>query len=154
MTVLNYNHGKFFGPSASYAGLILIAAGILTMSYSLTALVLVVPGAFLAFTSTGTLIDTANKRIRPYTSFFVIIRTGKWINIDQFTRFSISKATRKYTSYSRANVRFDMDVSAIRLLLLNHDGTRKVVINNYEKFEDAQKEMDKLSLILFPEKET
>ncbi len=152
MAVFNNNLGRFFGPSQSYMGYVFIAVGIFAMSYSITALFLVIPGAFMAFTYTGTIIDTDNKRVKPYTSLFGILRTGKWINMDQFTRFNIIKSTRKYTSYSRGSVRFDMDISDIRLLLINRDGKRKVVMNKYSKFEEAQKEMEELSGIFFPEK--
>jgi hypothetical protein len=153
MAVLNYNHGKFFGPSASFTGYILIGGGLIALSNSLFSLVLIIPGIFMAFTYTGTLLDTDNKRIKPYTSLFGIIRTGKWIDVNKFMRFNIIKVTRKYISYSRANIRHDMDISDIRLLLMDRDGSRKVVISRYKKFEDAQKEKDRLIPILFPEKD-
>jgi len=151
MAIHNYNHGKFFGPSSSYAGYVLIAAGIFTISYSLITLTLIIPGIFMAFTYTGTILDTDNRRVKPYTSLFGIFRTGKWIDINQFTRFTIQRATRRYTSYSRANVRFDMGISDIKLLLIYRDGIRKIVINRYSTFEEAQSEMKELTGIIFPQ---
>jgi hypothetical protein len=151
MALRNNNLGKFFSPVQIYMGYVFIACGIFAMTYSFTSLFLIIPGVFMAFTYTGTILDTEKKRVRPYTSLFGFIRTGKWIDTNKFTRFSIKKATRKYTSYSRGSVRFDMDISDIRLLLSDHDGVRKVVINRYGKFEEAQKEMEELSGILFPE---
>ena len=150
MEVKNNKLGKLFGPSFSYTGYVFIAAGIITISYSLTSLVLIIPGIFIAFTYTGTIIDTENKRVKPYTSLFGLIRTGKWIEVNKFSRFNIIKSNKKYTSYSRANLRLDMRSSDIRLLLINKDGTRKVVLNRYSKFEDAQREMNELSGILIP----
>ena len=126
MAVLNNNLGKFFGPSASYAGYVFIACGIFASAYSLLALTLLIPGFFMAFTFNGIIIDTDKKKLRPYTSLFGIIRTGKWIDADQFTRFNIVKATKKYTSYSRANVKFDINVSDIELLIINRNGTKKL----------------------------
>lgn len=148
MAVINYNHGKFFSPSQSYMGYVFIACGIFASYYSLNALFLLIPGCFIAFTYTGTIIDTDKKRVRPYTSHFGIIRTGKWIETNLFTRFNITKANRRYTNISRGGVRFDMNISDIRLLLQNKDGSRKVVLNVYSKFEDARKEMEELSGIL------
>jgi hypothetical protein len=153
MELRNNNFGKFFGPSFTFTGYVLIAAGLLTMSYSLTSLFLVIPGMFIAFTYTGTIIDTENKRVKPYTKLFGFIRTGKWIDVSQFSRFSISKSTRRYTTYSRGSVRFDMNISDLNLLLMNKDGTRKVVLNKYSKFEDARREMEKLSEFFFPGEE-
>jgi hypothetical protein len=150
MPLRNNNFGKFFGPTFAFTGYALIIAGLFAVSYSLTALFLVIPGMFIAFTYTGTIIDTENKRVKPYTSLFGFIRTGKWIGIDRFSRFSIEKSTSRYTAYSRANIRFDMNISNINLILLNHEGNLKVVLNKHSNFEDARKEKEELSEILFP----
>ena len=154
MPVRNNNLGKFFGPSSSYMGYIFIISGIVAINYSLLALTLLLPGFFMAFTYNGTIIDTDNKRVKPYTSLFGIFKSGKWIDANQFTRFNILKATKKYTTYSRANVRFDMNVSDIELLLINRNGSKKIVLNKYSNFEDAHKEMEELSQLLLPEKVT
>jgi hypothetical protein len=152
MPVKNNNLGKFFGPSSSYMGYIFIISGIVAVSYSLLALTLLLPGFFMAFTYNGTIIDTDNKKIKPYTALFGIFKTGKWIDVNQFTRFNIIKATKRYTTYSRANVRFDMNVSDIELLLINRNGSKKIVLNKFSNFEDAHKEMEELSQLLLPEK--
>jgi len=135
-------------------GYIFIISGIVAINYSLLALTLLLPGFFMAFTYNGTIIDTDNKRVKPYTSLFGIFKSGKWIDANQFTRFNILKATKKYTTYSRANVRFDMNVSDIELLLINRNGSKKIVLNKYSNFEDAHKEMEELSQLLLPEKVT
>jgi hypothetical protein len=150
MAVYNYNHGKFFGPTQSYTGYFLIVGGLIVISYSLISIALIIPGAFLAFTYTGTILDTDNHRVKPYTTLFGIIRTGKWIDLKRFTRINIIRSTRKYTTYSRGSVRFDMDISDIQLRLMNNDGTSKVILNKYIKMEEAQKEKEELSSILFP----
>ena len=152
MPIRNNNLGKFFGPSSSYMGYVFIICGIVAASYSLLALTLLIPGFFMAFTYNGTIIDIDKKRLKPYITLFGFIRTGKWINANQFTRFNIIKATKEYTSYSRANVRFDMGVSDIELLLINRNGTKKVILNKYSNFEDAHKEMEELSGILLSNK--
>jgi hypothetical protein len=150
MPIRNNNLGKFFGPSSSYMGYVFLACGIFAEIYSLLSLTLIIPGLFMAFTYNGIIIDTANKKVKPYTSLFGIIKTGKWINADQFSRFNIIKATKKYTTYSRANLRFDMNVSDIELLLINRNGKNKVILNKYSNFEDAHKEMEELSCMLLP----
>ncbi len=149
-TMINNKFGKFFGPSASYAGIVLVAAGVfsLTISISIVSVILILAGSFTAFTYTGTLIDTDNKRVKPYTSFFGIGRSGKWINTDQFTRFSIKKVTGKYTAYSRTNMRLDMKVSDVELRLLNKNGSKKAVLNKFGNFENAKKEMERLNSLL------
>ena len=150
MTIRNNNLGKFFGPSSSYMGYVFIICGIVASTYSLLALTLLIPGFFMAFTYNGIIIDIDKKRLKPYTTLFGIFRTGKWIDADQFTRFNIIKATKKYTTYSRTNLRLDMNVSDIELLLINRNGTKKVILNKYGNFEDAHKEMEELSGLLIP----
>ena len=150
MPVRNNNLGKFFGPSSSYMGYVFIICGIVASTYSLLALTLLIPGFFMAFTYNGIIIDIDKKRLKPYTTLFGIFRTGKWIDADQFTRFNIIKATKKYTTYSRTNLRLDMNVSDIELLLINRNGTKKIILNKYPNFEDAHKEMEELGPILLP----
>jgi hypothetical protein len=144
MPVINNNLGKFFSPSAAYTGYFMIAGGLVALTYSLISLILVIPGMFMAFTYHGTIIDVENRRIKPYTALFGFIRTGKWIDTEKFSRFSIRKTTKKYTTYSRGSVRFDMSLSDIELLLMNKNGTKKVVLNRFRNFEDARKNMDEL----------
>lgn len=146
----NNNLGKFFGPSSSYMGYVFIVCGIVASTYSLLALTLLIPGFFMAYTYNGIIIDIDKKRLKPYTTLFGIFRTGKWIDADQFTRFNIIKATKKYTTYSRTNLRLDMNVSDIELLLINRNGTKKIILNKYHNFEDAHKEMEELGPILLP----
>lgn len=151
MAVYDNNLGKFFGPSSSYTGYVFIACGIFASAYSLLALTLLLPGVFMSFTFNGIIIDIDKKKLRPYTALFGIFKTGRWIDADQFTRFSIIKATKKYTSYSRANVEFNLSVSDIELILTDRNGKKKVILNKYKNFEDAQREMEELGgLICYP----
>ena len=149
--MINNKLGKFFSPSASYTGYFMIAGGLVALSWSPVSLMLIIPGMFMAFTSNGTLIDTDKKRIKPYTSLFGIYRAGKWISMEQFTRFSIIKATKKYTTHSRGSVRFDMSVSDLELVLIKKNSKEKVVLKSFANFIDARKEMEDMTPLIFPE---
>jgi len=149
--VINNKLGKFFGPSSSYTGYFMIAGGLVGLTYSPVSLALVIPGMFMAFTYNGTLIDTEKRRIKPYTSLFGIYRAGKWTGMEQFTGFSIIKATRKYTSYSRGSVRFDMSLSDLELVLIKKNSKEKVVLKRFGNFIDARKEMEDMTPVIFPE---
>ena len=131
-------------------GYVFIAVGIFCAIYSPYIILFLIPGAFMAFTSTGTMIDIEKKKVRPYTSLFGFIRTGKWIEVSGFSGFKIMKSNRRYTSYSRANVQLDVNISDVKLLLVNKNGTGKVELNRYKNFEDARKDMDELKNALFP----
>jgi hypothetical protein len=148
--LIDHKLGKFFGPSASYGGYVFIGCGIFISFYSLLALTLLVPGFFMAYTYNGTIIDTDKKTIKSYTSLFGFIKTGNWINASQFTQFKIVKSRKRYTTYSRANVQFDMTFSDIELLLIDGTGKKKIVLNKYSNIVDARKEMEDLQRILMP----
>jgi hypothetical protein len=148
MGLCNNNHGKFFGPVQVYMGYTFIVLGLTCSIYSLTILLLVIPGAFLAFTFTGTIIDFENKKVRPYTNLFGIFRTGKWIAVSRFSGFKIIKSNRRYTSYSRGNVQLDMNFSDISLLLINRNGREKVILKRYKSFQESRADMEELKMSL------
>jgi hypothetical protein len=147
MVLRNYNHGKFFGPVQVFMGYVFIATGIFCAIYSLTVLLFIIPGSFLAFTFTGTIIDTENKKVRPYTSHFGFIRTGKWVEVSRFSGFKIMKSNRRYTSFSRSNIQLDLNISDINLLMISNKSKMKVLINRYKSFEDARREMEELKML-------
>jgi hypothetical protein len=150
MPVIDHHLGKFFGPSASYGGYVFIGCGIFTSFYSLLALTLLVPGFFMAYTYNGTLIDTDRKIIKSYTSLFGFIKTGNWVNANQFTQFKIVKSNKRFTSYSRANLPLDVTFSEIELLLTDNTGKKRIVLNKYSDIETARNEMEVLHPILEP----
>jgi hypothetical protein len=149
MALRFYNHGKFFSPVQITIGYVFIGCGIFFSFYKLSALFFLIPGLFMALTYSGTVLDTDDRKFRPYTCLFGMITTGKWLPFEGFTHFIIQRATRKYTSYSRGSVRFDMNISDVKLLLANKNGSRKILIARFDNFELAQKEKEDLSLILF-----
>ena len=151
MALKKYNHGKFFGPSLSYAGLLFVAAGIFVAFYHPASLILVLPGFFLAFTTNGTIIDTDNKKVRSFTKLFGVLPVGKWYDTAFFTGFTIEKVRSRYTAYSLSNIRLDTDTTDIRLMLVNKNRSVKITINKYRGFEGARNEMAELSNLVFPD---
>ena len=76
---------------------------------------------------------------------FGIIRTGRWIEIDNTFVFKICKSRRRYTTYSRANLRNNMYISDIKLELSQPETGKKLLVNRYDNYEDASREMNELS---------
>ena len=143
-----YKIEKLFGPSFSFAGYVFIAVGIITLRYSLSSIALVITGAFISFTTTGTLIDTDKRRVKSYTMLFGIIRAGRWIEIDNSYVFKISKSRRRYTTYSRANLANNLYISDVKLEMAAPETGKKVLVNRYKNYEEASREMNVLSDIL------
>ena len=134
----------FMGPSATFAGYVLIIAGTICSFRSLAGLILVIAGMFMSFSFNGTIIDFNKGLIKPYTAIFGLIRVGTWYPADVFDRFRIYRSRRSYTTYSRANVPLTIKNTDIRLDLLKGDGSLKVTINRYDTFEEARNEMSEL----------
>ncbi len=150
MPVKKYNHGKFFGPSLSYAGVVFTATGIFAAFYHAMAIILLLPGLFLAFTSDGSEIDPVNRKVRSLTRLFGVFPTGKWYDTAIFEGFTIEKVRSRYTAYSRSNIRLDTATADIRLLLVSKDRSVRIIINKYRDFESARKEMKELTPLFFP----
>jgi hypothetical protein len=152
MPVLKFNHGKYFGPSATFTGYTMLACGIIVNYYSISpvSLFLIIPGFFMSFTFSGTILDTENKRVKAYTSLFGIYKTGKWDDLNQYSRFIIKQVTDKYSSVSRGNVRLNMNITNIRLILANQQGSKAILIGKFKTFGEAQKVKEELSPIIFP----
>jgi hypothetical protein len=135
---------RLLGPSGTFAGYSLIVFGLIGLFISLSGLILVVAGMFMAFTYDGTLIDFSTRRIKSYTCLFGFLKIGKWHSINDFNKFRIYKSNRLYSSYSRTNMQLTLKNSDIRLLFLNKDGSLKITVNKYGSFKAARKGMSEL----------
>ena len=132
-------------PTGIYAGYFLILAGLAAAYFfNIFYLLLALTGAFVAFSYDGTQIDYGLRKIRGYSCLFGLIKIGKWHDIDSFSKFQISKARRTHTTYSRANVPLTQKESDIRLVLINNNGSLKIIIKKFPSFESARKEMSEL----------
>jgi len=142
----NHKIDKLLGPTGSFTGISLAVFGIVTiiLGSSAMGIFLIIAGSFLAFTYSGTKIDFEKRRLKSYTCLFGFISYGRWIGINEFKKFTISKTRRSYTTYSRANVPLTVKSSDVRLALLNNTGSLKITVNKYDSFESARKAMAEL----------
>lgn len=115
-----------FGPAGRTAGYILIIVGIVMSLYSLTAILLIVIGGFVGFTSTSSLIDLEHKRIKLTNNFFGFIRTGEWLNIDPGMKVGMERYVHGWRTYSRSNRANDMRRKDVRIFL--YDSKNKKIM--------------------------
>ena len=90
-----------FGPFGSSTGFFIMIGGIIATFYSLIGPVIVIIGAFAAFTSTSTRIDTDKKRIKLSNNLFGIIPVGKWIEIKPGMKLGLKKSLKQTGSIKR-----------------------------------------------------
>lgn len=103
-----YKLDKTFGPVGTIAGTTIFIAGIITTFYSFGGIVLIVLGAFVGFTSSGTYIDFENRRVKNITKLFGILGVGKWISVDENSTIEIQKSNIVWRTYSRSNRTIDI----------------------------------------------
>jgi hypothetical protein len=73
--------------------------GIIATFYSWFGLVIAVVGAFAFFTTTSSIIDSDNKKIKFSDNLFGIIPVGKWIDIKPDMKLGLEKHHRGFMGY-------------------------------------------------------
>jgi len=133
---------KSFGPSGSFAGYILFAAGLIATYSDPAGLILVILGAFVGFSSTSTIIDFAKRRIKFSNNLFGFIPTGKWIGIDPEMKFGMKESTVTWSVFSRSNRSTDTVNRDFRIALYDSDNHEIMEINKNDSPESAMNELD------------
>jgi uncharacterized membrane protein YgaE (UPF0421/DUF939 family) len=140
-----YRFEKTLGPSATAAGIFLILVGIVTSFFYITALVLVILGAFTALTDSSTTIDPENKRMRFSNNIFGIIKIGPWVDIKPEMKASVINETRIYRTYSRSNQQTDIKRKDDYLYLCNKQGKPILPVKKMEPGESHEEAVNKVA---------
>jgi len=146
--ITTFKLDKSFGPVGSSAGIFLCIAGIVAIYTSIFGLILIVLGAFLAFTSTCTTIDFDKHKIKFSNNLFGIFKTGKWIPIDQQMKIGIRESNQVWTAFSRSNRSIDIDTNDFRLVLLDAESKEIMPVKKLDSLDIAQSELELLCSIL------
>ncbi len=136
---------KSFGPVGTSAGIFIFFAGLLATFNSFYGLILVVAGAFIGFTSTSTLIDFDQRRIKFSNNFFGIIRIGNWINLEANMKLGIRKSDKVWRAYSRSNRTLDIEDMDFRIILFDSAGNPVLPLKKTESLASAKAELLLLS---------
>ena len=96
MIIENNLEKRSFGPFASSMGLFLFIAGLVIAYFSLIGLLIALIGAFIAFTSTCTIIDTENRRIKHADYIFGLLPFGKWVLVKDSMKLGVQKTRKGY----------------------------------------------------------
>jgi hypothetical protein len=139
---------KTFGPFGSSAGFFLLLGGLAAAYFSLAGIIIAIIGAFAAFTSTSTYIDTDNKKIRHTDNLFGIIPVGKWITIKPDMKLGLGKAHRGYVGYVRGAQPVDIHYTDIRIFLYNSSNQKLMPVNKFDSLATSKKELETLGALL------
>ena len=137
-----------FGPVGRFAGLFLLAAGIVITFYSLSGLIIMLSGALFAFTSSVGIIDYGKKKIKLSNSLFGVIPIGKWINIEPAMKIGIKESKKVWRTYSRSNRTLDIPDHDFRLILYDSADKPFMPVRKTDTLEAAKTEKQKITIKL------
>jgi hypothetical protein len=146
--IMNNKLDKPFGPFGSSTGFFLFLGGIIATYYSPFGLIIAVIGAFVSFTTTSTLIDTENKRIKLSNNLFGFIPVGKWIDIKPDMKIGLKKFHAGYRAYIRGTQPVDMHTNDIRIVLYSSDNKQIMHLQKFSSPEKSIAAIKELSSIL------
>ncbi|HXC04386.1 MAG TPA: hypothetical protein VNZ86_06505 [Bacteroidia bacterium] len=88
---------KSFPPPIVLANYIVLGAGVVSLlaGYAVLGIILCLVGGFVIFTKEGVDVDTANKLIRRYTSFYGI-KKGTWIAVNEYPFVCLFKSKSSF----------------------------------------------------------
>ena len=138
---------KSFGSVGSFAGYILLLAGILTIRVRIGFLLLIL-GAFLAFSHTGVQIDTERKRIRFYNNLLGFLKIGAWSRLDKFTSLKVAENKRQEQAFSKGNRTLNIEHRDFRVFLISQKKQARVAVKKCKSEEEANEEARELGFQL------
>lgn len=148
MVIENRLESRSFGPFASSTGFFLFAGGLVTSFFSLYGLIVAIIGAFIAFTSSGTIIDTEKKRIKHADYLFGLIPFGQWINIQPGMKLGLHSVKRGYVGYIRGTQPYDINYRDVRIFLYGADNKQIMPVKKFKTSEEARAELNEYSSLL------
>lgn len=103
---------------------------------------------FLLFTSSGIIIDTEKKRIKPYYNLFGIYKHGTWESLDQYVGVTLVPMKKTQAVYSRSNRQTSSTEKYFEIFLVNKNKRPAVPIKKCKTPEVAQNSLDEFSIWL------
>lgn len=138
---------KSFGSVGSFAGYILLLAGILTIRVRFGFLLLIL-GALFAFTHSGVQIDTERKRIRFFNNLMGFIKIGAWSRLDKFTSIKVAENKRQEQAFSKGNRTVNIEHRDFRVFLISQKKQTRVAVKKCKSEVEANEEANELGFQL------
>ncbi len=139
---------NIFGPIGNFSGIIVFIAGVIMLFSSLAGFMLIMIGAFVGFSFSGTTIDFDNKRIKYSNHIFGIIEIGKWVDIKSNMQIGMIRKSTNWRAYSQSNRSISVDENDLRLVLYDEYKNQIMPIQKLKSLEKAETELEKLCLEL------
>lgn len=137
------------GPKV-FAAILFVVTGIIfvLMGHIIFGLSISLFVAFLLTSYSGVEIDTTNHKIKQYNSFFSLIKTGKWKNMNSYIGLTIVPMRKINTIASRANLTNTTVKKDYRIYLVNKAKRPAFAIKICKNREQARDSIDEFSIWL------
>lgn len=141
---------KLFGSSGSFAGYILIVAGIFISfsESSIFGIIVTLVGLFFTFTTTGIIVEPENTRYKFHYKFFGFIKSGSWIDLSEFKEITVMQSSLDYRTYSMTNRTTSYNQKDFRIFLLDKNHQHKIPLKKFKTKEKALSEIKDFSKFL------
>ncbi len=140
---------KFFGDNASFAGYILILAGVaIAVSFNISGIILIIFGLFMSFTYTGAEIDIENRKYRFYNKLFGLFKIGRFKDLSIFRGLKVERFSGSYNTYRRSNRKLSNLFNDYRIVLQGESQGEKNYVFKHESFKKVKEEAARLSKLL------
>ncbi len=138
---------KSFGSTGSFAGYILVLAGIVTIRTRIGFLLIII-GGLLGFSHSGVQIDTDKRKIRFFNNLFGFIKIGAWTKLEKFSSITISEHKRKERAFSRGNRVLDIEHRDFRVFLISQKKQERIAVKKCKSQQEAIQSANELGLQL------
>jgi hypothetical protein len=141
--IIHHSFGSILPKTGVYFSYVMLACGLLLLVPEVMAMVsyrvFVVTGALILGTlltvisalaatmRTGVYLDTANRRMRQYSSYLGV-KSGKWNGMEMYPFLTLFKSKLSSTIYSRGNVALDLTDTVYDVFLLSKNHRQRVLI--------------------------
>lgn len=139
---------KTFGSAGSSAGYFILTVGLVAVWFSIAALALIILGAFMGLSFTGSTVDHENKQIRFYNCIFGFWKIGKWTKLNPDMKAGIKKSSQTWRTFSRSNRSTDIVTSDFRIVLFDSRGKEISELIKTSSHEEADMELEKLQKLI------
>lgn len=142
--VINNRINPSFGVAGSFSGYILLIAGLSTAN-TWVGIILILLGAFFAFSFSGTSVEKEKNRFRQYTKLFGFIKVGDWEDLTMYKELAILKNDTSFRVFSRGNRAIDSKANNYLIYMIGDDIRFKIPLKKCRNTEIAKTEAENLS---------
>jgi hypothetical protein len=148
MTIRN-NINLLFGLPGKIGGFIFILSGIwICFCYNLNGILILLPGAFIAFSTESTLIDTEKRKIVHTSMWFGIFETGNWIDIKPVMKLQIRKPDYRYLPSGKKRRMTEAGDNFYYILLCDENDEFILPVKKYKLKQNAEEELQGMKKLL------